>query len=157
MTAYRFFDQDLNNNEIARRVKVCNQTVSRRAQSAAGGAEALRSDGRAGRKPRPDQKQRDRLVDRLPAVPEPLGYTTPLWTCERMAHLIGREFGVRDHAGHVWKLLRQTNWSSQRPVGRALERNEAGIAEWKKETWPAINNKEPANKGARIVFIDESR
>jgi Winged helix-turn helix len=34
---------------------------------------------------------------------------------------------------NVWRLLRQMGWSSQRPTGRALERNEAEIAEWKKE------------------------
>src|ERR1039458_8047886 len=53
-------------------------------------------------------------------------------------HLIDQEVGVRYHAGHVWKLLRQLNWSPQRPAGRALERNEEAIREWKRKTWPAI-------------------
>ena len=42
-----------------------------------------------------------------------------------MAHLIEREFSVSYHPGHVWKLLVSLGWSCQRPVGRALERNEA--------------------------------
>src|SRR5271154_5079926 len=54
------------------------------------------------------------------------------------ADLIGREFGIQYHAGHVWKLLRQLGWSPQRPAGRALERNEEAIGEWKRRTWPAI-------------------
>lgn len=149
MTAYRMFSQNLNNSEIARRVKVCNQTVSRwRAECAEGGEEALKAAGRAGRKPLLEETQKQVLVEKLLAGPEKLGYTTPLWTCDRVAHLINHEFHVRYHAGHVWKVLRQLNWSPQRPVGRALERNESAIAEWKKKTWPAIKKK-PANKGAR--------
>ena len=57
---------------------------------------------------------------------------TPLWTCWRVAHLIEKEFGISYHSGHVWKLLRGLNWSVQRPVGRALERDEDAIREWKK-------------------------
>lgn len=148
MAAYRLFQRDLNNSEIARRLKVCNQTVSRwRAQSAQGGAETLKAAGRAGRRALLDEKQLRTLVQRLLAGPERLGYATPLWTCERAAHLIASEFGVRYHAGHVWKVLRQLQWSPQRPVGRALERNEAAIGEWKKKTWPGIKKK-LASKGA---------
>src|SRR5271154_2484786 len=59
------------------------------------------------------------------------------------ADLIGREFGIQYHAGHVWKLLRQLGWSPQRPAGRALERNEEAIGEWKRRTWPAIRGCKP--------------
>jgi len=44
-----------------------------------------------------------------------------------VAHLIEEEFGIHYHAGHVWKILRQLNWSVQRPTGRALEGDEADI------------------------------
>ena len=149
LAAYKLFNQGLNNSEIGRRLKICNQSVSRwRKQSANGGAEALRAAGRAGRKPLLSDEQRKQLTKHLLAGPEKLGYETPLWTCERVAHLIEQEFGVRFHTGHVWKLLRRLGWSPQRPVGRALERNEEAIAEWKKKTWPAIKKK-PANRGAR--------
>lgn len=141
--------QGFNQSEVARRVKVCSQTVSRWAKAVAeDGEKALRAAGRAGRKPLLDEKQRQRLVARLLEGPEKLGYETPLWSCERVAHLIEQEFGVRYHAGHVWKLLRQLNWSPQRPAGRALERNEQAIIEWKRKTWPAIKKK-PKKKAAR--------
>src|SRR6267143_5598236 len=52
MAAVRLFPTDLNNSEIGRRLKICDQTVSRwRAQYRAGGESALRKAGRAGRKP----------------------------------------------------------------------------------------------------------
>jgi transposase len=141
--------QGFNQSEVARRVKVCSQTVSRWANLVSHeGEKALRAAGRAGRKRLLDEKQRQRLVARLLEGPEKLGYETPLWTCERVAHLIEQEFGVRYHAGHVWKLLRQLNWSPQRPAGRALERNEEAIGAWKRKTWPAIKKK-PKKKAAR--------
>lgn len=149
MAAIALFDKGLNNSEIGRRLKVCNQTVSRwRKQFQKGGRRSLQQAGRAGRKALMSKADRQRLVELLQQGPERLGYETPLWTCERVAYLIGQEFDVSYHAGHVWKLLRQLNWSPQRPVGKALERNEAAIQQWKTERWPVIKKK-PRRKAAR--------
>jgi transposase len=147
--ALKLLQRGYNQSEVSRRVKVCSQTVSRWARAVAEeGERALDAAGRAGRKPLLDARQREQLVDRLLEGPEKLGYETPLWTCNRVAHLIEQEFAVSYHSGHVWKLLRQLNWSPQRPVGRALERDEEAIAHWKRKTWPAIKKK-PKKKGAR--------
>jgi transposase len=145
MAAVRLFPTDLNNSEIGRRLKICDQTVSRwRAQYRAGGESALRKAGRAGRKPLLSTADQKRLVELLEKGPERLGYETPLWTCDRVADLIAQEFEVSYHAGHVWKILRRLNWSVQRPAGRALERDEAGIQRWKNDRWPEI--KKSANR-----------
>jgi transposase len=96
-------------------------------------------------------QQKKRLEQRLLAGPERLGYDTRLWSSERVAHLIEREFAVRYHPGHVWKLLVSLGWSCQRPVGRALERHEPAIRHWKKVTWPDIKKK-PKNRGARLFL-----
>jgi transposase len=147
--ALKLLKQGYNQSEVSRRVKVCSQTVSRWARTVEEeGERALEAVGRAGRKPLLDDQQRKQLVARLLEGPERLGYETPLWTCERVRHLIQEEFAVRYHAGHVWKVLRQLNWSPQRPVGRALERDEAVIDHWKRKTWPAIKKK-PKKKGVR--------
>jgi transposase len=148
MDAIGLFREELNNSEIGRRLHVSNQTVSRwRKQYAEGGKRALRQAGRAGRLPRLTPKQRKQLVSQLLAGPEKQGYETPLWTCPRVARLIQDLFQVKYHAGHVWKLLRQLGWSVQRPVGRALERDEAGIAEWKQKAWPALKKRPNAKAG----------
>ena len=147
--ALKLLRQGYNQSEVARRVKVCSQTVSRWARTVSHqGEKALDAAGRAGRKPLLDEKQRGRLMARLLEGPEKLGYETPLWTCDRVAHLIQEEFDVQYHSGHVWKILRQLNWSPQRPAGRALERNEPAIQQWKRKTWPDIKKK-PKAKGAR--------
>lgn len=104
--------EGFNQSEVARRLKVCSQTVSRWAKAISErGEKGLKAAGRAGRKPLLDTKQRARLTSRLLEGPEKLGYETPLWTCPRVADLIEREFGIHYHAGHVWKLLRQLGWS----------------------------------------------
>jgi transposase len=139
LAAVKLFGEEFNNSEISRRLKVCNQTVSRwRKQYAAGGKSALYKAGRAGRKPLLSAADQQRLVELLQQGPERLGFETPLWTCWRVAHLIEKEFGISYHSGHVWKLLRALNWSVQRPVGRALERDEDAIREWKSKRWPAL-------------------
>lgn len=108
----------------------------------------MRQAGRAGRKPRLSEAQKARLGKRLEQGPQPLGYRTPLWTSERVAHLIREEFGVAYHPGHVWKLLVSLGWSCQRPAGRALERDEEAIRHWRKVKWPEIK-KRPKNRGER--------
>jgi transposase len=109
----------------------------------------MKKAGRAGRKPEMKGRDLPRLVELLKRGPEALGYETPLWTCRRVAHLIEREFGVRYHPGHVWKILDGLGWSCQRPVGRARERNEAAIRHWKQKQWPATKKKKPAKRAAR--------
>src|ERR1035437_5879585 len=111
LEAVTLLDKGLNQSEVARRLKVSHQTVSRwRKMVAAGGAEALAKAGRAGRKPELTADQNVRLVELLKQGPERLGYRTQLWTTARVADLIRREFKVSYHSGHVWKVLRQMRW-----------------------------------------------
>jgi transposase len=56
----------------------------------------------------------------------------------RVADLIERECGVQYSTVHAWRLLRALGWTPQRPVGRALERNEAAIRKWKRQRWPEL-------------------
>ena len=145
--AIQMLQRGLSQAEIARQLRVVRQTVARwvhdyRTQ----GKSALRKAGRAGRMPRLSEKQRQQLEKHLVAGPERLGYETPLWTCPRVAHLIEQEFNVRYHEGHVWKILVGLGWSPQRPEGRARERNEEQILNWKKKVWPELKKKR-AEKG----------
>jgi transposase len=146
--AVKLFEKGLNNSEIGRRLKASNQTVSRwRKEYQENGKVALRRAGRAGRQPCLDEVDKARLVELLLQGPERLGYETPLWTCPRVAHLIEENFEVDYHPGHVWRILRQLNWSVQQPVGRALERNEDLIDEWKRKRWPEIKKKPRTRAG----------
>lgn len=148
LRAVALLEQGLSESEVARRLKVSHTSVNRWVRVLAKqGAQGLRQAGRAGRKPRLSAEDLKRLEQGLLKGPEALGYETPRWTLGRVGHLIEKEFGVRYHNGHVWKILRQLRWSCQRPVGRARERNEKAIAHWKKVEWPRIKKK-PTERGA---------
>jgi transposase len=149
MWAARLLERGWSEAAVARKVGAHRQSVNRWAkQLAAGGREALRKAGRAGRKPRLSEADRKRIITGLKRGPEALGYETGLWTSWRVADLIERACGVRYTTVHVWRILRELGWSCQRPVGRALERNERAIRRWKRERWPEVK-KTPNGKGAR--------
>jgi transposase len=74
----------------------------------------------------------------LSAGPLKSGYRTDLWTCPRVAEVIERNFGIRFHPGHVWKLLRSLAWSCQKPEQRARERDERAVRRWRQRDWPRI-------------------
>jgi transposase len=129
-------------SEVARQVGAHRQSVSRWARQLEGaGLSALKNAGRAGRKPRLSPEDLKKIERGLRRGPEVLGYETGLWTAWRVAHLIEQECGVRYHASQAWRILRQLGWSCQRPVVRALERDEAAIRRWKKARWPEIKKK----------------
>jgi transposase len=147
--AARLLKQGVPQAEVARQVRVHRQSVSRWAeQLERGGRTALKKAGRAGRKPRLTPTDLRRVERGLTRGPEALGYDTSVWTAWRVADLIERECGVRYHPGHVWWLLRKLGWSCQRPTGRALERDDAAVAQWKRQRWPALK-KTPRASGKR--------
>jgi transposase len=132
LEAAELLRQGIHQAEVARRVGVHRQSVSRWAQELEqGGKRALRKAGRAGRRPRLHPEDLRRIEKGLKRGPEALGYQTSLWTSWRVADLIERECGVKYHPTQAWRILRQLGWSCQRPVGRALEREEDKIRRWK--------------------------
>jgi len=129
--AIRLMDAGVNKTEVARRVHVARQTVSRWDQQRRNNGErAVKKAGRAGRRPQLGPQQLAHLKQLLICGPESLGYQTPLWTCPRVAQLIEQEFGVSYHPGHVWKILVALGWSCERPRGQAVEHNEEEIRHW---------------------------
>jgi len=66
------------------------------------------------------------------------GFETELWTTQRIATVIHREFGVRLHRAHVGRVLTALAWSCQKPERRAIERDEAAIERWKRYRWTRI-------------------
>lgn len=106
-----------------------------------GGAAALNAKPHPGRPPGLTLEQKQELEQTLQAGPLAAGFPTDLWTLARVAQVIERHFGVKYHPGHVWKILRDLNWSPQKPERRARERDEEAIQQWRKEDWPRIKKK----------------
>lgn len=149
MRAARLLEKGYSQSEVARHVGAHRQSVSQwAAELHAKGRAGLKRVGRAGRKPRLDALAIRKIEQGLKRGPEALGYTTSLWTSARVAHRIETACGVSYHPGHVWRILRRLGWSCQRPAGRALERDEGKIGQWKQKRWPEIKKK-PKKSGAR--------
>ena len=142
------FDKGYPAAEVARRVGVSRQAATRwKGAWLQGGSPALLSKGAAGPKSRLREDQYRQIVDALLEGPVARGYRTDLWTLPRIARLIEDLTGVAYHSGHVWHVLRSLHFSCQRPTRRALERDEAKIAHWKRYVWPKLKKK-PRRKAA---------
>ena len=144
LRAAQLFEQGLSQAEVSRRVGVKTPSVCRWYKAwSEGGAEALRKQAAAGRKPRLQEAQLKRLEVELLKGPLAHGYRSDLWTLERIGLLIRQQFGVRYHPGHVWKLLRGLGWSPQRPTTRAKERDDVAVGHWLRRRWPAKKGGHP--------------
>lgn len=138
--------------EVAHMVGTSPSSVTRWKQ-------AFERFGEAGLKAKPGPGSKPRLSEaQLKILPRLLlrgarwyGFSTDLWTLERVAEVIYSHFKVRYHPAHVWRLLRGLGWSCQKPERRARERDERTIRRWREVEWPRIKKK-PAAKAAGCCF-----
>jgi transposase len=132
-------------SSIARQLGVSRQAVFVWAQRwRRRGETGLHRRARPGR---PTKLARARLAQ-LPRLlargAEAYGFSSPIWTTQRVADLIWRRFRVRYDRDHVCRLLHRFGWSWQKPARRARERDEAAIQRWVKHTWPRLKKKPKA-------------
>lgn len=152
----RLLLKDWSQADVARAVDVSSSTVSRWAQMLKdGGIEALRSQRARGRPAGLDRAQRQRLVRELKRGAMASDFATELWTLPRVGWLIERLFGRRYSNPQVWRILKAMNWSCQRPTGRATQRDEQAITQWKIKRWPAL--KKTPEKGGKPSSSSTSR
>jgi transposase len=130
--------------EVSHRVGTSIASVSRWRQAVAeGGLAALAAKPVPGRPSKLSPVQCSRLLDVLLEGAMAYGYPNEIWTLKRIARVILKEFGVRYHPNHVWRILRDLRWSCQVPQRRPVQRDEEAIEHWKRYKWPHIK------KGAR--------
>jgi transposase len=146
LRAWELYQQGWSQKQIAAALGVTPGAVSQWiARGRAGGVEALRNQPRSGAIPKLSEQQRQHLPDILRRGAETYGFVGDVWTQERIAAVIKREFGVSYHPDHIGRLLRTIGWSVQKPIERASERNDAAIERWRSEKWPAIKKKPNAS------------
>jgi transposase len=144
LEARRLLDEGVEQAQVARRLQTTRQSVSRWAQQPRRELAKVRLQGR---KPQLAEPAKAKLRTALLAGPKAAGFATELWTVPRVRQLLVQRFHLRFSTVHVWRLLGQLGFSPQRPVGRARERDEARIAEWKTKHWPRLKKK-PAGSTA---------
>ena len=134
--------------EVARRLGVSRTSVMRWQRSvASGGRRSLRGAPRTGRPPLLNATDQKRLIA-LKAGALSQGYSSDLWTLGRVGKLIEKLTGQRYSESGVWRLLKRLGVSSQRPSGRAMQRDEAVIQQWKTKRWPALKKRLPERAGS---------
>ena len=103
-----------------------------------GGVQALKRQPAPGARPRLSEEQRAQVPKLLERGAQAHGFRGDVWTCERVAEVIRREFGVSYHPAHVSRLLKALRQSLQKPQRRANQRDEEAIEDWKVERWPSL-------------------
>lgn len=95
-----------------------------------GAKEALRKRSSPGARPRLSADQPARLSGLLEKGAVENGFRGEVWTCQRVAQLIKREFGVGYHPAHVSRILKKLAFSLHKPDRLPDQRDEDAIEEW---------------------------
>ena len=127
--------------DIARKLGVQRQSVSRWHKAYLKGEKNLRWNGRKGRPRTLSAKDLRHLETSLKRGASSHGYDSDLWTLRRVADVIEKQAAFRPNTVFVWRTLKLIGWSSQRPAKKAIQRDEAAIERWKKTKWPQIKKK----------------
>ena len=139
LRAWQMYQEGWTQAQIAHALAVTSGAVAQwivRARK--DGAESLKRRIASGPTPRLDEEQLKRLDELLRRGAEAFGFRGAVWTQERVACVIEREFGVSYHWAHMYRILRRIGFSQQKPIRRATQRKEAAIKEWQEERWPAL-------------------
>jgi transposase len=147
--AWELKQQGWKQKDIAQAVGVSEGAVSQWFSRVAKEGEAgLASHPPPGPQSKLTDAQKQEVLGLLAQGAEAHGFRGEVWTSGRIRDLIAWQFGVKYHPDHVRKLLREMGWSYQQPVERATQRDEAKIALWVQEHWPAVKKK-PRRKAIR--------
>lgn len=139
-------DKALTQAEVARRLNVTTGAVAHWVTAQRrGGRKALKARPHPGRPPKLDRKVLKGLPKILLKGAEAHGFETDVWTTDRIAKVIKREYEVAYHADHVGRLLHQLGLSWQKPVTRGKERDDDEIARWIRQEWPRLKKGQPGS------------
>ena len=139
LRAFELKERGWKQTEIADALGVTEGAVSqwmKRAREE--GVQGLRHKPPPGATPRLSEQERAELPELLARGAEAHGFRGDVWTCERVAEVVRREFGVSYHPAHVSRLLKALRQSLHKPQRRANQRDEEAIESRKEKRWPSL-------------------
>lgn len=120
------------------------------------GEEGLCARPHPGATPRLTEAQKHLIPDFLSHGAEAYGFRGAVWTCARVAKVIEYEFGVLYHKAHVSRLLKELDWTPQKPIRRAAQRDEPEIALWRTEVWPELKKELRRSAGRLFLWMNRA-
>ncbi len=103
-----------------------------------GGLEALRHGPPPGAPRRLTDAPLARLPALLPRGADAYGCRGEVWTRARVAAISRLACGISSHPVHVGRRLKAIRWRPHKLGRRARQRDEAAMAHWRQEPWPAL-------------------
>jgi putative transposase len=157
--AARLFAQGKSAVEVAGLLEVSTKSAYQwRRAWVVGGERALASKGSSGPEPKLSDEQLARLTARLQLGPAAAGYgEDQRWTLARVVALIATMFHLRVGITTAWQAMRRLGYTAQLPIHRAIERDEAAIAHWRRYQWPAVKESPPARPPGSVSRTSVAR
>jgi transposase len=119
-----------------------------------GGWDALKAKDISGRPPKLDGKSLQWIFDTITQKnPMQMNFEFALWTLEMIAAVIKQKYKLTLSRSSVGRLMAQLGVTVQKPLHRAMERDESAVQKWLKTDYPKIK-KMAAAQGAEIYFGD---
>jgi transposase len=140
LRAFELKQQGWSQQRIAEALGVSKGAVSQWMKRArhGGGPQALKRHPAPGATPSLSDDERAKLPELLAQGAVALGFRGEVWTCEGVAIVIRKEFGVVYHRAHVSRLLKVLRESLQKPKRRAEQRDEEALEHCKEKKWPSL-------------------
>jgi len=119
-----------------------------------GGLSALKKRLAPGRTPKLDGKKMKWVFELITLKnPQQLKFEFALWTREMIQHSIKKKFGIKLSLSSIGRLLAQLGFTCQKPLYKAIQKNDSLIAEWLKKEFPNIKARAKI-ENADIFFGD---
>lgn len=99
-----------------------------------------------------EQKVRHYLVDKMP---EQLKFPFSLWTLQAVCALVEQEFKIKLAKSTICRYMKKWNFTPQKPILRAYNRNDSAVANWLADEYPTIK-KRAQKENAEILWADET-
>ena len=142
LRAFDLTQQGWKQCEIANALGVSRPAVSQWLASAREfGRGVLRARPHTGAPSKLTLAQRRVIPEFLWQGAEAYGFRGEVLTCARIAQIIKGEFGVSYSKSLVSRLLKAIEWTHQKPLERATQRDERQIKRWRTEVWPELKKR----------------